>query len=182
MRRARTPPRPPLTRRAIVAFPVAADLRAVEAFRELHDPQALAIAAHLTLVFPFASALSSLQIATHVRRVAARWPVLPISLEGVDAHAAQWVHLRVTRGREPLVELHDRLYRRVLAAFLSPGFEYLPHLTIARASDARACDALLAQARATFTRPIEASLRTLSLVSPSSDGRATIDAEIALGT
>ena len=132
VRRARTPPRPPLTRRAIVAFPVAGDLTGVEAFRRRHDPLGPALPAHVTLVFPFASTLSGLQVATHARRVASRWPPLPIELAGVDAYAAQWVHLRVTRGHESIIELHDRLYRRVLAPFLRAEFEYLPHVTIAR--------------------------------------------------
>lgn len=164
-----------------MAFPVAVDLGALEAFRQRHDPQAAMLAAHVTLVFPFASALSSLQLAAHVRRIAARWPVLPIRLEGVDAYAAQWVHLRVTRGREPLIELHDRLYRRVLAPFLRAEFEYLPHVTIGHADDAHACSAMIAEARSTFARPLDATLRTLTLLALRSQGRVTVEAEIGLG-
>ena len=91
-RRVRIPPRPPLTRHAIVAFPQAAQLGGVEAFRRRNDPLAASLPAHVTLVFPFASTLSALQIGAHVRRVAARWPVLPVRIEGVDAYDWQWVH------------------------------------------------------------------------------------------
>ena len=108
---ARIPPRPPLTRRAIVAFPESAPLRALESFRERNDPIAASLPAHVTLVFPFASTLTSLQVTAHARRIAARWPVIPVRIEAVDAYAWQWVHLGVTRGRDALVELHDRLYR-----------------------------------------------------------------------
>ena len=100
---------PPLPRRAVVWFPPPEILHDVEAFRVQHDPRAGAIAAHVTLVFPFASDLSSVQVGAHVRRVAARWPLLPVEMSGSDAFAAQWLYLRVTRGRQALTELHGRL-------------------------------------------------------------------------
>jgi 2'-5' RNA ligase len=167
-------------RRAIVAFP-AGDLAVVEAFRRAHDPLAGAMPAHVTLVFPFASTLSSLQVTAHARRVASRWPVIPIRLRGVDAYAGEWVHLRVTQGRDAVVELHDRLYRRALAPFLRPEFAYEPHVTIARAADAHACDRLVNDARDGFRRAIEASLRTLTVIALSGDGRVDVEHEIGLG-
>lgn len=183
MRRRGTPfrPRSALTRRAVVAFPVAEALDEIEAFRRAHDPAHASIAAHVTLVFPFASTLSPLQVATHVRRVAHAWPSLPIRLEGVGAYTGQWVHLRITRGREAIVELHDRLYRRVLAHFLRREFDYEPHLTIGRAGDAPACDAIVADARARFHRPVDAVLRTLTVVSIRDAGSVIREAEIGLG-
>jgi 2'-5' RNA ligase len=180
MRRARTPPRPPLLRRAIVAFPVAEALSAIEAFRARHDPLALHMAAHVTLVFPFASTLSALQVTAHVRRVASRWPVLPIRLHGVGAYTGEWVHVRVTRGREALVELHDRLYRRALAPFLRREFEYLPHVTVARADTAASCERLVEEAKHALVQPVDAVLRTLSVIALR-DGTLSIDAEIPLG-
>jgi len=167
-------------RRAIVAFPVG-ELAVVEAFRREHDPLAGAMPAHVTLVFPFASTLSPLQVAAHARRVASRWPVIPIRLRGVDAYAGQWVHLRVTQGRDAIVELHDRLYRRALAPFLRPEFGYEPHVTIARATDAHECDRLVNEARDGFRRAIEASLRTVSVIALANDGRVTVEHEIGLG-
>src|SRR5436309_424463 len=109
MRRSGRPPvRPPLPRRAIVWFLPAEVSGDVEAFRARHDPTAGALAVHVTLVFPFASALSSVQLAAHVRRIASRWPVLPVEFSGSDAFEARWVYLRMTRGRQALAELHDQ--------------------------------------------------------------------------
>jgi 2'-5' RNA ligase len=180
-RRHRTPPRSPLTRRAVVAFLDTAALGEVEAFRRAHDPLAGVVRAHVTLVFPFASALSALQVATHVRRVASRWPVLPVRLEGVDAYVGEWVHLRVTQGTEAVVELHDRLYRGVLAPFLRSEFDYLPHVTLARAADAAECDALVREARHAFAQPVDTVVRTLSTIVLSREGRVDIEADIGLG-
>ena len=176
----RTPPRPPLTRRAIVAFPQGVALDDIEAFRKLHDPQA-ALPAHVTFVFPFASTLSALQVLTHVRRVAGRWPVLPITIAGVDAYGWQWVHLRVTRGREAIVELHDRLYRRSLAPFLRSEFDYAPHVTIGRADDIGACESMLRDARIAFGRPRDAVLRSLAILALPPGSGLTVEAEVPLG-
>ena len=181
MRRARTPPRPPLARRAVVAFIDGAGAPSIEAFRARHDPLASALQPHVTFVFPFGSTLSSMQVAAHVRKVAARWPVLPIRLEGVDAWAAEWVHLVVTQGREAIVELHDHLYVRALAPFLRSEFEYRPHVTLARAPEAAGCAAILGEARATFTRPLDFVLRSLAVLSLRPDGAIGIDAEIGRG-
>lgn len=153
----------------------------VEAFRHEHDPLAGTLGAHVTFVFPFASSLSGVQVAAHVRRIAARWPVLPVTLEGVDAYAAQWVHLRVAQGRHAISALHDRLYRGVLAPFLRREFEYEPHVTVGRAGDAPACERMLAQARLAFPRPLAGVLRALAIVAFDEAGRATIEREVALG-
>ena len=180
-RRVRIPPRPPLTRHAIVAFPQAAQLGGVDAFRRRNDPLAASLPAHVTLVFPFASTLSALQIAAHVRRIAVRWPVLPVRIEGVDAYDWQWVHLRITRGRESIVELHDRLYRRSLAPFLRSEFDYAPHVTIGRADDAAVCEGMLREARIAFRHPLDAVLRSLSILVLPPDGSLSVEAEVPLG-
>ncbi len=183
MRRSNRPPvSPPLPRRAVVWFPPAESLGDVEAFRAEHDPRARAIAGHVTLVFPFASALSSVQVAAHVRRVAARWPLLPVEMAGSDAFEARWLYLRVTRGKEALAELHDRLYRGVLAPFLHHDFPYVPHLTIGIAEDVEACNAALERAAMQLRQPIAATVHALSVITLRSDGRVERGAEIPLGS
>lgn len=60
--------RPPLPRFAVAWFPSFEGISAIEAFRRRHDPMAPCISAHLSLVFPFPTALSALQARTHVRQ------------------------------------------------------------------------------------------------------------------
>jgi len=113
--------------------------------------------------------------------VAGRWPVLPITIAGIDAYGWQWVHLRVTRGREAIVELHDRLYRRSLAPFLRSEFDYAPHVTIGRADDIRSCESMLRDARIAFGRPRDAVLRSLAILALPPGSGLTIEAEVPLG-
>ena len=178
-RRPRMPPRPALPRRAVVAWPAGLPA-AVEAYRRTHDPLAPVLPAHVTFVFPFATSLSVEQLHAHVRRATARWPVIPVALDGPGAYGAQWVHLRVTHGRDAIVELHDRLYRRALAPFLRREFDYEPHVTIGRARDLPACEAMLDAARAAFPRPLEVVLRSLAIVTLLDHGEVRVEREIAL--
>ena len=62
MRRGRAPPRPELPRFAVAWFPGFPGIERIEAFRKRHDPMAGLIPAHLTLVFPFPTALTQLQV------------------------------------------------------------------------------------------------------------------------
>ena len=182
MPRRRVVTRPPLPRRAIVWFPPADLVADVERFRALHDPLAGTLPAHVTLVFPFASALGAVQVAAHVRRAVARWPALPVRLQGLSHIHADWLHVRVTRGAEALTALHDRLYAGSLAPFLRAEFTYEPHLTIARAAPGHDCDALLARAAALdLGRPRDAIVRTVTLCTLRPDGTLTTDEEFGLG-
>jgi len=182
MPRRRVVPRPPLPRRALVWLVPAAFGADIECFRADNDPLAGVLAAHLTFVFPFASTLGDVQVAAHVRRALARWPVLPIRLEGLGHFHADWLHLRVTRGHASVIALHDRLYRGALSPFLRRDLPYEPHVTIGRARDAAGCDALLASAREVrLDRPRDAVIRALTLVCLCEDGTVRSEAEFALG-
>jgi 2'-5' RNA ligase len=177
----RAPPRPALPRRAVIAIPSGESTAAIEAFRERHDPLVHSLPGHVTFVFPFASTLSALQVATHLRRVAGHWPAIPIRLHGIGVHRGEWVHLRVTRGAQAIVELHDRLYRRSLAPFLRDDLVYDPHVTIGRGRDAAEADAIAVEADAAFPRPLELVLRSLALVAVPRAGAAVRECEIGLG-
>jgi 2'-5' RNA ligase len=182
MPRRRVVSRPALPRRAIVWFPPAAVVADVERFRRVHDPLAVALPAHVTIVFPFASALGQVQVAAHVRRAVSRWPALPVRLHGLGHFHFDWVHVKVTRGAEAVTALHDRLYRGALAPFLRRDLPYEPHLTIARAAEAATCDALLAQAAAMgLGAPRDAVLRTLTLCTLRADGTLATDEEFGIG-
>jgi len=182
MRRSGHPPiSSPLPRRAIVWFLPAEVSGEVEAFRALHDPTARAATAHVALVSPFASTLSSVQVAAHVRRVASRWPVLPVEFAGSDAFEARFVYLRMTRGQEALSELHDQLYRGVLAPFLRHDFRWELHLTIGVADNVDACNAMLAHAAAALRQPVVATIASLCVVTVHSNDRVERGEEIPLG-
>ena len=172
MGRARRPlPRPPLPRFAVAWFPRFQGLEAIEAFRARHDPMAALIPAHVSLVFPFGTALKRLQVETHVRRVVSRWPAIPVSFRAVRMEANEFVFLMASRGAEAIVGLHDALYTRSLRPHLRPEFSYAPHITIARYRDPARVEAALEEARDAFVREMPDVVREVDLLAVALDGR-----------
>ena len=171
MARRRPPPRPPLPRFAVAWFPRFEGIDAIEAFRARHDPMASLIPAHLSLVFPFGTALKRLQVETHVRRVVSRWPAIPVSFRAVRMEANEFVFLTASRGAEAITGLHDALYTRSLRHHLRPEFAYAPHITIARYREPERVEAALEDARDTFGREMTDVLRDVDLLAVAPDGR-----------
>ena len=172
--------RPALPRFAVAWFPDFPGIERVEAFRRRHDPAAALIPAHVSLVFPFATALSVLQLETHVRRVAGRWPPIAVTFRRARIEANEFVFLMAARGAAAVTALHDKLYTRSLAPHLRHEFPYAPHITLARNPSLDALEAALAEAKETFAGDYDDVMRSLSLLSVARDGKIEILREIAL--
>ncbi len=164
-------PRPPLPRFAVAWFPRFAGLEGIEAFRERHDPMAATIRAHLTLVFPFPTALTALQVQTHVRKVASGWPVVPVSFRGVRNVANEFAFLMAQRGAASIAGLHDRLYTRSLRPHLRRDLDYAPHITVARCPDPARLEDALAEAEARLGGEYSDVIRSVTLLAVAPDGK-----------
>ena len=152
-------------------FPDFPGLDRIEAFRRTHDPGAALIPAHVSLVFPFGTALKRIQVETHVRRVVSRWPVIPVAFKAVRIEANEFVFLMASRGAASVTGLHDALYTRSLRSHLRPEFAYAPHITIARNADVARVEAAFEEARDLFTREATDVLREVTLLAVAPDGR-----------
>jgi 2'-5' RNA ligase len=174
--------RPPLPRYAVAWFPAFEELARVEAFRRRHDPMAALIPAHVSLVFPFPTALKGLQVETHVKRVVSRWPPLPVSFRGARIHANEFLFLAAARGATSVVALHDKLYTRSIRPHLRRDLAYEPHITIARNASFAALEAALEAAREEFGAEMSDTMREVSLLAVGSDGRIERLTDIPLHT
>jgi 2'-5' RNA ligase len=169
--RLRRAPRPPLPRFAVAWFPAFRGIEHIEAFRARHDPAAALIPAHLSLVFPFATSLSRLQVETHVRRVVSRWPPIPVTFRAIRVHANEFVFLMASRGAASIVGLHDALYTRSLAPHLRPEFPYEPHITLARQAEWPKLQAAYEAANETLGGEFSDVIREVVLLSVSPAGK-----------
>jgi 2'-5' RNA ligase len=163
--------RPPLPRYAVAWFPAFAGIERVEAFRRRHDPMAAEIPAHVTLVFPFPSAHSRLQIETHVQRVVSRSPRIAVSFRAVRMQANEFVFLMASRGAAAIGQLHDRLYTRSLQPHLRRDLPYDPHITLARNASFAQLEAALEEAREGFGAEFTDMLRSVTLLAVDRDGK-----------
>ncbi|HUP30733.1 MAG TPA: 2'-5' RNA ligase family protein [Usitatibacter sp.] len=174
--------RPPLPRLAVAWFPRFEGIERVEAFRRRHDPMAHLIPAHLTLVFPFPTALTPLQIQVHVQRVVSRWPPIPVTFRAVRSEANEFVFLMAQRGAASITALHDKLYTRSLRQHLRPEFPYAPHITLARHAALADLDRALEEAEAEFAGEASDVIRDVTLLAVAPDGRIAPLKSIALNS
>ncbi|HEX9392460.1 MAG TPA: 2'-5' RNA ligase family protein [Usitatibacteraceae bacterium] len=176
---------PPLPRRAIVWFPQFEDV-AIDTFRGRHDPLASQIDAHVALVFPFPCNLSVMQLASHTRRIVAKWPHLPVVFRDVESLLDEFILLMARERSEALIALHDALYSGVLKDFLRKEMQYVPHITIARAGSPEAFPAVFEEAELEFgrgrAREWRTVLRELAIVTWHPDGKITVDQTVPLNT
>jgi 2'-5' RNA ligase len=163
--------RPPLPRFAVAWFPDLPGLERIESFRRRHDPMAAKAPAHVTLVFAFSTPLSALQLETHVRKVCAGWPSIPVTFSAIRPHANEFVFLMAQRGAASISGLHDKLYARSLLPHLRRDLAYEPHITVARCEAPEALDAALADADMELRGEFAATLREVSLLAVAADGR-----------
>ena len=175
-------PRPPLPRFAVAWFPKLEGIERIEAFRARHDPAAGDIAAHLTLVFPFATALKRLQVESHVQRVVSRWPPMPVTFRHVRMHANEFLFLMASRGAASIAALHDKLYTRSLAPHLRRDLAYEPHITLARHADFDRLEAAMSEAEGAFGGEFGDVIREVTLLAIDRDGRISPLKTIALHT
>ena len=171
MARARMPPCPPLPRFAVAWFPAFRGLDRLEAFRARHDPMAEAIPAHLSLVFPFPTALSRLQVETHVQRIVSRWPPIPLAFRALRLEANEFLFLMAGRGAASVKGLHDKLYTRSLQQHLRRELPYEPHITLARHAELPRLEAALAEAETELAGEYADVMREVTLLAVSRTGR-----------
>jgi 2'-5' RNA ligase len=136
-----------LITRAIVIFPAFADAAPIERLRQAYDPLASYIAPHISLVFPFTSAIATEALATHMRRATRDLAPFEVTLREVTGHMEEYLFLNVKRGADQLVALHDQLYSGVLTRYLAPEYTFTPHLTVGRLPTAERFALALVDAR-----------------------------------
>ncbi len=173
-------PRPALPRFAVAWFPDFGGIERVEDFRARHDPMTGKVRAHLTLVFPFATNLTRLQLETHVRRVASKWPPIPVTFRAVRLHANEFVFLMASRGAASMTALHEALYTRSLRPHLRPEFAYEPHITLARQPEPDALERAYAQAQEEFGTEFTDVMREVDLLAVEPNGKIEGLCRIAL--
>ena len=175
--------RPPLPRRAIVWFPPFPMDAPIEPFRRRYDPMADDLPAHVTLVFPFPTNLTVLQLASHIRRIVGNWPSLPVSFRDIEGILDEFVFLMVRDRADAVVALHDKLYRGILKVYLRDDIPYLPHVTIGRVTgnpSKTGFDAMHTIAQQEVRGEWRCVLKELAIVTLHTDGKISIDRTIPL--
>lgn len=124
-------------------------------------------------MFAFPTALTQLQVETHVRRVVSRWPPIPVTFRRTRIEANEFLFLMAQRGAPSITALHDRLYTRSLQPHLRRDLPYAPHVTIARHADFAKLEAAAAEAEDELAGDFDDLLREVTLLAVGRTGKIT---------
>lgn len=112
------------------------ELVEIEQIRQQFDPLALEIKAHITLVFPFKSNLTTKALHAHIQQATQGISPFPVQLQTITGQDGRYLFLNVKQGKNQLIALHDKSYSDILKPYRH-SFDYLPHVTIGRFQDER---------------------------------------------
>lgn len=121
--------------RAIHIFPHFVNENVIQELREKYDPLHTMIEPHITLVFPFESDISAIDMERHVQCCVSGMQPFHIELQGVTGANGGYLFLNVKHGNDEIIALHDLLYTGPLRSFLNRSLTFIPHLTIGRIGD-----------------------------------------------
>jgi len=160
--------------RAVVVFPDGNGLHVIESLRRRFDPLAGVIAAHSTLVFPFASEISDGELRVHIEHALDGQRAFRARFEGVAEVEDEYLFLDAVSGAEGFLELHDRLYQGLLAEHRSTAHVYRPHITIGRISNSMERGRGLAEARR-LSPVVDCVVRAVNVFRLDDDGGKVIE-------
>jgi 2'-5' RNA ligase len=119
-------------KRAIHIFPPLHSAEKIQQIRNVYDPLSDKIPPHITLVFPFKSCIPQNAILDHVESVARHTSPFKLTLRDITGSGGEYLFLNVKKGNDFLIQLHDELYKGILAPFRDYHFTYTPHITLGR--------------------------------------------------
>lgn len=124
-------------KRCIMIFLDFDNIDIIEEVRKKYDPTFKLVAPHITLVFPFESELTKLQIEGHIDNVLRDVKKFKVELQGITSKKSfeNYIFLEVKKGTKELKKLHKALYTGILKKYLPSWIDkvdFTPHMTVGK--------------------------------------------------
>lgn len=129
-----------LKKRCIMIFPHFNNVHVINDIRKKYDPLAAHVRPHITLIFPFESDIDTDNLKEHIEKVISDIKPFHITLSGItpENNFGKYLFLNIIEGKESVIELHNRLYTRILEVFYPQWLKYkgfIPHMTLGYIDD-----------------------------------------------
>ncbi|MGG0730517.1 2'-5' RNA ligase family protein [Bacillus paramycoides] len=151
----------------------------IESMREKHDPLFGLIRPHITIVFPFESAISNDELKSHILNLSKEIRPIEIEFASRISREREYLFLEVERGKEQIEELHISLYTGPLLQFLRTDIPYIPHVTVGRKSSAELA-AEIAKEIPSFHEKLNCIIDRISVERIGENGESFIEFEVSL--
>lgn len=124
-----------MSKRCIMVFPNFENMNIIEEIRDKYDPLSNCVRPHITLVFPFESNISSIELGEHIKNTLASCTPFDLTMQGFSASVepfSNYLFLNVIDGMEDLSQLSKDLYTGILEKYQSNLYKesYCPHMTV----------------------------------------------------
>ena len=130
-----------IKKRCIMIFPQFVNINIIDEIRGKYDPLSNNVRPHITLVFPFESTISKVDLQNSLINSLQGVKPFNLMLEEIikiDNNLGLYLFLEVKEGTEKIKELHNKLYDGMLKSYkpkwLNEG-EFMPHMTIGNFDD-----------------------------------------------
>lgn len=168
-----------MVERSIVIFPqFGKEKNLIQGIRDRYDPLANKIAPHITLVFPFESEITSYELCQHLTNSLYEFESFNLTMQGISYEPGNYLFLNFIQGQEKIIEIHDLLYSKLLARFLSKN-NYKPHLTVGRFENSDTAKTAMKKLN-NFDRKLEIEVNKITTEIVLNDLSSKIDFEIKL--
>lgn len=117
--------------RTIMIFPQFSNQEIINEIREKYDPLYHLVKPHITLVFPFKSAISDTWLSQKMDECLMETVSFKLALQGISRHEdayGNYIFLNVKSGFQEIIEIHNSLYLNIFDEQCRHPF--IPHMTI----------------------------------------------------
>lgn len=173
-----------MVNRCIMIFPEFVDMPMIDRIRDRYDPLAQHVRPHITLVFPFESDITTVELKAHMTDVLSSSAPFEINLGGIAPSPAlgNYLFLNVIKGRTEIAALHTKLYTGILRKFYPEWLRstvYLPHMTVGH-FDSKAELSLALQEAQKMTASFHAIVRAVGAEIIVENEKSVMELNIAL--
>lgn len=122
--------------RCIMIFPEFHNIEIINKIRKQYDPLFEKVNPHITLVFPFESAISSEKLQKHISYKLSNTKSFELTLQNiikVSTDTGHYLFLEILEGEEKLKIIHENLYKGILEIYKPLWLydvEFKPHITL----------------------------------------------------
>ena len=107
-----------MIKRCIMIFPRFDNMEVINEIRREFDPLYKHVSPHITLVFPFDSEITTLDLKEHLTKSLNGFKEFNLQLQGISAGKGNYMFLNVALGRNFLIELQRRINSGVLERYI----------------------------------------------------------------
>ena len=122
-------------KRDILIFPKFENIDKIQEIRNRYDKLANLIPPHITLAFPFRDKISDMDLIDQLSIILKTFSPFNVIFSGITLSTDNYIYLNCIKGKEKIIELHNKIYQEILFPRSQQSIKYVPHITLGQSND-----------------------------------------------